>query len=83
MNIFSCHAEIGFGPSKHSLLWVPRALLLGKRQTRREADCSPPLDAIIKTDWNDVSTSAHDFVAWNIASTRDNFTFLLSVEQIT
>jgi hypothetical protein len=48
--------------------WVPEALSLGVKRPGRKADHSPPSRAEVKNGWS------YNFMAWNLANHRDNFT---------
>jgi hypothetical protein len=55
------------GPTQPHIQSVPRALSLGVKRPRREADHSPPSSAEVK----------NAFMSWCLVKHRDNFTFCI------
>jgi hypothetical protein len=46
-----------------NIQWVLGELSLGARQSGHEADCSPPSDAEVKSEWSYTFASPYAFVA--------------------
>jgi hypothetical protein len=75
--LFTTVSRTALGPIQPPIQWVPRALFLGVKRPRREADHSPPSSAEVKNAWSYTSTPQYVFMAWCLVKHRDNFTFTL------
>jgi hypothetical protein len=73
--LFDIMSRTALGPTQPPIQWVPGALFLGLKSSRREADHSPPSSAEVKNAWSYISTPQYVFIVWFLVKQRDIFTF--------
>jgi hypothetical protein len=76
--LFTTAFRTALGPTQPPIQWVPRALSLGIKRPRCEADHSPPSSAEVE-EWVDLYLHSPNTPSWRGAQLKkkhkDNFTF--------
>jgi hypothetical protein len=62
--LFTTVSKPALGHTHPPIWWVPEALYLGVKRSRRKSDYSPPSSAEVKNMWSYTSTSQYAFMAW-------------------
>jgi len=62
--LFATVSRLALGPSQPPIQWVTRALSLGLKWPRREADHSPISSAEVKNMWSYTPLSQYAFMVW-------------------
>jgi hypothetical protein len=74
--LFTTASRPALGPTQPPIQWIPGALSLGVKLTRREADHSPPSSVEVKNAWSYTSTPQYVFMAWCLVKVKHrDFTF--------
>jgi hypothetical protein len=72
--LFATTSRPVLGPSQPPIQWVPGTLFLGLKQSRHEADHSPPPSAEIKNAWSYTSIPSVPSLHGSQLKHRNNFT---------
>jgi hypothetical protein len=74
--LFSIASSPAVGPTQPPIQWALRAVFLGVKQPRHEADSPPPTSVKVKNGGT-IPSLPHVFMVWHLIKHWDNFTFIL------